>query len=257
MNRNTIGIILCAAVVVLVLVVFLLIRGSDGDNKKESVIPQKAEDYAQIGDSNLAKVKTDSKDSDKPWQEMKDEEYSLDISVIDGGWTGDYMEDGSDEKVKKVLALKFTNNSSQDIQYAEYVYGINSDPVSFKLSDLPAGQSCIVLEAGRHEFKKKEALSLVSRVVAQVDEIPFAREDILVVDNSDNSISVMNLTDKEIPVARVFYKTFDSEENLFVGGITYTAKVEKIPAGGGITVTPSHFVSGDSVVVGTGIYESE
>lgn len=257
LNRNTLGVIISAAVIILVLVIWLLARGGGtGDNKNAEPKENTPEAYAQIGDSNLGTIKTDAEEGDA-WEVLNDEEYNIQIDALSDGYSGPFVEDGSDEKVKDVLALQFTNKGEQDIQYAEYVFSIGKKAVSFKLSDLPAGQSCVVLETTQHKYKEKDKLEMVSRVVALVDEIPFARDQILTVDNSDDTITIMNLTDKEIPVARVFYKSFDNENNLFVGGITYNAKAEKIPAGGGITVAPSHFKSGESVVVGTGVYESD
>ena len=261
LNKNTLGIVICASIVVLVLAAFLLARNGgfshaakSAESDKETPIP--AEAYSQIGDNNMNNVSTDSDDGEKAWKEMDDEEYSMHIQVVPDGWTGRYMEDGSDEKVKNVLALQFENTGDQAVQFAEYVFGIDGEAVSFKLSDLPAGQSCVVLESSRYEYHKRDELKLISRVVAQVDEIPFARDQVLVVDNSDNSITIMNLTDKEIPVVRAFYKTFDSESKMFIGGITYTAKAENIPAGKGVTLEPAHYVSGESVIVGSGVYEA-
>ena len=263
MNKNTIGIVLCAAVVVIVLAVFLIGKGVGGGESSQDKAEtgdgaiSQSEDYSQIGDSNLSGVTTDSKKDNKAWQEMKDEEYSLEITALEDGWTGDYMEDGSDDAVKEVMALKFTNVGTQDVQYAEYLFKIGKKTASFKLSDLPSGQSCIVLEANRNKFSEKDVLSLVSRVVVQVDAIPLAQDQVLVVDNSDNSITIMNMTEKEIPVVRAFYKTYDTKEKAFIGGITYTAKAENVPAGGGVTLTPTHFQSGKSMIVGTGVYEKE
>lgn len=262
LNKNTLGIIICVTVLVLTIAVFLITRGSDGSpgrNKTEGETTAKesmtVEDYAEIGDADINAVTTDTKDSDKVWKTMEDDKYAIEIKVLPDGYTGNYLEDGSDEDVKDILALMFTNKGTQDIQYAEYVFSLGKEVVSFKLSNLPAGQSCQVLEASRHNNDKKNAMELISRVVAQVEELPFARDELLVVDNSDNTITIMNTTKKEIAVARVFYKNFDSENNLFMGGITYTAKAEKIPAGGGVTVSPAHYTSGESVVVGSGVYE--
>lgn len=258
-NKNAIGMILCVVAIIIALIIFLISRGSGSSKNKsseEEVMTTPAEAYSQIGDSDIKNVSSDG-DENKPWETMEDDTYSIKMNILAGGYTGKFVEDGSDEDVKDVLAIEFINNGSQDIQYAEYVFGINNVPVSFKLSDLPAGQRCVVLESARHEYKKKEVLSLVSRVVAQVDEIPFARDEVMVVDNSDNTITIMNLTDKKIPVARAFYKNYDDEEGIFLGGITYTTKVENIPAGKGITVEPAHYVSGKSVVVGTGVYKAD
>ena len=259
MNKNTLGIIICAGILLLTLVVFLMTRGSDSLGNSKNEEPKESltvEEVSQSGDNDLTDVSTDSDEEDS-WQTLNDNEYDVTISALGEGYSGRFMEDGSDEKVKNVLALKFTNNGTKAIQYGEYVFDLNDEVVSFKFSNLPAGQSCVVLEAGKHSFKKKDTLNLVSRVVAQVDELPFANDQVLIVDNSDNTITIMNLTDKELPSARAFYKTFDEENSVFLGGITYTAKVENIPAGEGVTVEPGHYVSGKSVVVGSGVYESE
>ena len=66
----------------------------------------------------------------------------------------------------------------------------------------------------------------------------------------------MNLTNKELPVVRLFYKYFYEDENTFLGGITYSASAEKVPAGGSVTVSPGHFESGVSIFMGSGVYLS-
>lgn len=259
LNKNTIGILICAAVLVLVLLIFFVVRGSSDSGKSKNDEPKTSmtvEAAAQIGDSDTTGISTDTKDDDS-WNSMTDEEYGVSISKVEDGYTGQFVEDGSDESVKNILALRITNNGTQDIQYGEYVFSIDDTVVTFKFSSLPVGQSCVVLEAGKHKYKEEENLNLVTRVVAQTEELPFARDQILIVDNSDDTITIMNLTDKELPSVRAFYKTFDEENNTFVGGITYTAKAESIPAGGGVTVAPAHYHSGKSVVVGSGVYESE
>lgn len=251
MNRNTLGIIICAAVLIITLVVFFAV------NANRTAERNRKEAAEQIGNTDLGNVSTVSIPSGKSEESISDDEYQIEIGMLSEGYSGNFVEDGSDEQVKDVLALSFKNKSEKDIQYGEYVFQYGADTVSFKFSSIPKGESCIVLEKGRHKFEKTESIKLVSRSVAQVDELPFAREDILVVDKSENMITVMNLTDQDIPVARVFYKNYNSDEGVFVGGITYTATAEKIPAGSGVNLEPEHFQSGKSVVVGSGVYESD
>ena len=220
----------------------------------------KVAQYENVGDSNKTNVATDVTESGeepaKPWTTMTDSDYGVRISTLATGYDGYYIEDGSDEEVKNVLAMQFFNESDQDIQYAEYVFRSGDTAVSFKVSNLPAGQSCVVLEANRHQYNKNEVLELISRVVAKVDALPFASDQVLLVDNSDNTVTIMNLTDKELPVVRLFYKYFYEDQNTFLGGITYSASAEKIPAGGSVTVSPSHFESGVSMFMGSGVYEN-
>ena len=220
---------------------------------------EKISQYEKIGDSNKTNVATDVTEAGtepaKPWTTMTDADYGVRISTLAAGYDGFYIEDGSDDEVKNVLAMQFFNESNQDIQYAEYVFRSGDTAVSFKISNLPAGQSCVVLEANRHQYSKDEVLELISRVVAKVDALPFASDQVLLVDNSDNTVTIMNLTNKELPVVRLFYKYFYEDENTFLGGITYSASAEKVPAGGSVTVSPGHFESGVSIFMGSGVYE--
>ena len=211
------------------------------------------------GDTNVTNVDADNGGTggaaDTPWSTMTDGDYQIAIRRLNG-YTGNFFEDGSEEPVTNVLALQFRNDSEQDIQYAEYVFEVNGEEIPFKLSNLPVGQRCVVLAANRHAFDANEVLKLKSRLVAAVDSLPSADSQILAVVNGD-AITIMNLTDQPIPVARVFYKTYYADQETFVGGITYTVTVQNIPAGGSSgAITPEHFSGEMSRFVGSGVYDS-
>ena len=217
----------------------------------------------QTGNSSLSGVTTDTGSGTagtneetvkQPWNTLKDEDYGIEISTLAAGYDGAFLEDGSDDEVKNVLALLFKNTSDKAIQYAEYAFAVNGIPISFKVSDLPPGQQCVVLEASRHQRNTSEVLELISRVVAPVDMLP-GSDKVIPVINDDNSITLMNTTQETLPVVRVFYKYFYEDQNTFVGGITYTASAENIPAGGSVTINPSHFEANASVIMGTGVYD--
>jgi hypothetical protein len=208
------------------------------------------------GASNTSNVETDTgiDKADTPWSTMTDGVYQIAIRRLNA-YTGPLFEDGSDADVSNVLALQFRNDGAQAVQYAEYVFDINGEEVAFKLSNLPAGQRCVVLAANRHAFNAGEVLKLKSRMVAQVETLPTADDQLLLVNNSDNTITVMNLTDHNIPLARVFYKTYYAEQDSFIGGITYTVEIRNIPAGGSSgAIAPSHFSAEMSRFVGSGVY---
>ena len=236
----------------------------DEDGKEVEVIDETPIDtIRQTGNSNLSGVTTDTGSGTagtgeetvkQPWTSLKDEDYGIEIRTLAAGYDGAFLEDGTDDEVKNVLALLFKNTSDKDIQYAEYAFAVDGKPISFKVSDLPAGQQCVVLEASRHQRNTSEVLELISRVVAQVDMLP-GSDKVLPVINDDNTITLMNTTQEELPVVRVFYKYFYEDENSFVGGITYTATATKVPAGGSVTIAPSHFEANASVIMGTGVYD--
>ena len=236
----------------------------DEDGKEVEVIDENPIDtIRQTGNSNLSGVTTDTGSGTagtgeetvkQPWTNLKDEDYGIEIRTLAAGYDGAFLEDGTDDEVKNVLALLFVNTSDKDVQYAEYAFAVDGKPISFKVSDLPAGQQCVVLEASRHQRNTNEVLELISRVVAPVDMLP-GSDKVLPVINDDNTITLMNTTQEELPVVRVFYKYFYEDENSFVGGITYTATATKVPAGGSVTIAPSHFEANASVIMGTGVYD--
>ena len=236
----------------------------DEDGNEVEVLDENPIDtIRQTGNSNLSGVKTDTGSGTagtgeetvkQPWTSLKDEDYGIEIRTLAAGYDGAFLEDGTDDEVKNVLALLFVNTSDKDVQYAEYAFAVDGKPISFKVSDLPAGQQCVVLEASRHQRNTNEVLELISRVVAPVDMLP-GSDKVLPVINDDNTITLMNTTQEELPVVRVFYKYFYEDENSFVGGITYTATATKVPAGGSVTIAPSHFEANASVIMGTGVYD--
>ena len=209
------------------------------------------------GDSDVSNVNTDTGTAapETPWSTLTDGDYQIAIRRLNP-YSGPFVEDGTDEMVTNVLALQFRNDSQQAVQYAEYVFDINGEEVAFKLSNLDVGQRCVVLAANRHAYNANEVLKLKSRLVAAVDVLPSADNQILPV-VVDDTITVMNTSDQNIPVARVFFKTYYAEEDTFFGGITYSITVENLPAGGSSeAVSPSHFSGEMSRFVGSGVYES-
>lgn len=236
-------------------------KADAADEDVTALTDEKVAQYETIGDSNKSGISTDVSNAGEepaaPWTTLNDTDYGVRFSTLAAGYDGYYIEDGSDEEVKNVLAMQFFNDSDQAIQYAEYVFRTGDTAVSFKISNLPAHQSCVVLEANRHKYNSGEVLDLISRVVAKVDTLPFASDQVLLVDNSDGSVTVMNLTGETLPQVRFFYKYFYEDQNTFLGGITYTASAEDIPAYGNVTVTPGHFEPGVSMFMGSGVYQKD
>lgn len=235
----------------------------DEGNEVEVLDENPIDTIRQTGNSNLSGIQTDTGSGvagtgeetvKTPWTTLNDADYGIEIRTLAAGYDGAFLEDGSDDEVKNVLALLFKNTSDKDIQYAEYAFAVDGKPISFKVSDLPAGQQCVVLEASRHQRNTSEVLELISRVVAPVDMLP-GSDKVVPVMNDDNTITIMNLTQEELPVVRVFYKYYYPDENTFVGGITYTATATKVPAGGSVTIAPSHYETNASRIMGTGVYE--
>ena len=101
LNKNTLGILICAAVLILTLVIYLAVGTghSSGEKKAQNSTARQdliseQQDLAEIGDSNLQGVKTDTKSDNKPWKTMNDDDYSIEIGSLSKGYSGSFVEDG-------------------------------------------------------------------------------------------------------------------------------------------------------------------
>ena len=65
-----------------------------------------------------------------------------------------------------------------------------------------------------------------------------------------------NISGVDIPCVRIFYKFHMEDVDVFVGGITYTAKLENLAADETRTVRPSHYAKGNSRIVMVKIYDT-
>jgi hypothetical protein len=84
-----------------------------------------------------------------------------------------------------------------------------------------------------------------------------SQNQVQVIDNGDNTLTIQNLTNKTIPTVRIFYKYYMKQEGVYVGGIAFTVRVTRLGPGASITIQPSHYTSQTSRVVMVLTYDSE
>lgn len=171
-------------------------------------------------------------------------------------YEGIFLEDGSDAQVSNVAALLLKNTGDTDIEYASITLTQDSGDFRFEASVLPAGASILIQEKSQKAcpdggFTNCEA------DVAELADYSQSMQYVEVLEKDDGSLLVKNLTDQKIPCVRMFYKFYMADENTYVGGITYNAKLVALAAGESRKVTPSHYAAGFSRVVMVRIYDSE
>lgn len=170
------------------------------------------------------------------------------------GYDGIYLEDGSDSEISNVAALVVENTGSSSVEYAEICIVQGGCELRFKLSALPAGATGVIQEASRLAPATGEIESCTADVATT--EMGMAESQVQVADNGSDGLTVTNVSGADIPCVRIFYKYYMSDENAYVGGIAYTAKLTGLAAGQTITVTPSHYASGASRVVMVRTYDT-
>ena len=63
------------------------------------------------------------------------------------GYTGDFVEDGSDKEVSDVWTLKVTNKSKQDIQFLRIKATLDNNQGIFDITTLQSNTSVVVMES--------------------------------------------------------------------------------------------------------------
>ena len=170
-------------------------------------------------------------------------------------YDGIFLEDGSDQSVTGICALVLVNKGSVGVEYANIEIAQNGKTLVFKATALPAGATIVVQEAGTAAYSAADCTACTADVaVAEIFEMSASR--IEVKENDDGSLQVTNLTNETIPTVRLFYKFALEKGTVYVGGITYTAKITDLGPGASQQVIPSHYAAGSSEIVMVRTYES-
>lgn len=166
-----------------------------------------------------------------------------------GSYTGRFVEDGSDTLCFDTLMIVVTNNSENDVQYMKLHLESESDKYEFNLTSLPAGKSVMVLEASCKKFDTQEryAFGAVDSYALYQEERSL-HDDIFVIKGADGKLVVKNKSKTDITGSiYIYYKTADV--GIYIGGITYRAKIDGLAAGEEKEIETSHYLKNSSKVL--------
>lgn len=157
-----------------------------------------------------------------------------------GKYTGIYMEDGSDEFVSDVMMVILKNEGESALQLARINLQYSDFTANFEVTNLPAGESVVLLEKNRHAYVEESYIRATVENLTFFQEAMSLREDQVKLSGVNGAITVENLTDQVMGDIYVYYK--NSATDLFYGGITYRAKVEAgLKPGKATTVMTNHY----------------
>ena len=202
--------------------------------------------------------KSDSKDSEQDSSAVSDitlADSNLTVEAV-GSYSGNFLEDGSDEPTANVAAMLITNNSDKMLQIAEISFKVNEkDTAVFKVTDLPAGTSTLALESNKREFSEEDAYTYGETATAYIEQ-PSLEEDKFELETEDGKITLKNKTDKSYEKVYVYYK-YVQIGGAYLGGITYRTPFENVPAGGEAEAVAAHFNPESSKIMAVQIQQEQ
>ena len=179
---------------------------------------------------------------------------SLTIQKI-GAYSGIFLEDGSDQEIDHVTTIVLTNTGHTNVEYASITLEREGETLEFEASDIPNGASVTVQEKNQTIYQEG-AYSACEGIAAEIEDFEMSEDMVSVEETEKGALKVTNLTSETIPCVRIFYKFYMEEENAYIGGITYTAKLTELTAGSSETITPSHYSAGYSRIIMVRTYDS-
>lgn len=196
-------------------------------------------------------VESEATSETAPTVTLSDSE--LTVEAI-GSYSGNFLEDGSDEPTANVAAMLITNNSERMLQIADITFQVNdTETASFKVTDLPAGTSVLVLESNKREFKEEDSYTYGKTSSGYMDQ-PTLEEDKFELITEKGKITLKNNTDQSYEKVYVYYK-YVQLGGAYLGGITYRTPFENVPAGGEVEAIASHFNPNSSKIMAVQIQE--
>ena len=159
-------------------------------------------------------------------------------------YSGVYMEDGSDEVVQDVMMLLLHNTADRDLQLARIRVSYDDFTAEFEVTNLPAGESAVLLERNRRPAGEEQyRLVELNNVVFFPEPMGLLPEQLLI-EGQAGLVSVTNVSGADLPgPVAVYYKNAAAE--LFYGGITYRLTI------------PQGLAAGETVRLPAGHYDPE
>lgn len=198
------------------------------------------------------KNKKSNKD-DKKTDKVELSDSNLIIEKV-GSYTGNYLEDGSDETIEKVAAIIISNTSDKMLQVGDITFKVSDkENATFRVTNLLPHTSALVLESNKRKYSDKDDYSYGTVVNAYLDA-PDLLEDKFEVIKENGNLKLKNKTDKTYKKVYVYYKYVQSG-GAFMGGITYRVPFENIEGKKTVTSVANHFSANTSVIVDVQIAE--
>ena len=157
---------------------------------------------------------------------------------------GYFPEDGTDDPIENILAVKVTNKSDKTLEYCTFTLTVNGEVFRFSIATIPAKNSVYAFNLDR-----KIAPTKVDTAIAEKEfEIYFAEEptkksDFLSYEIKNGEIVVTNITGTDIQSDIVVYYKSTTDTG-YLGGITYRFRISGgLLAGKSYTAYAPHALS--------------
>ena len=229
------------------------------------------------GGSESSPDNTDSDSSEQSDQEQSQQETQVQTSVEEmpeiptisfpytvsesdlviqqiSSYDGYYIEDASDHAVSGVAAIVVTNNGS-DLEFAGIGISQGERSLAFSASQIPAGATVIIQEQTGASFSSSEPYYSATATTSRTETFEMSKEYVTLEDSGNNVLTVNNISGKKLSEVKVLFKNYLSDEDVYVGGITYNITLTDVEPDTAMDISAGHYDSQYSKVVEVSVTE--
>lgn len=161
-------------------------------------------------------------------------------------FSGRFVENGKDQSVQDVAAIRVENGTERFLDLAVITYQVGDRTLEFRVTGLPSGRQAWVLESSGQVLKAGEELELLD-CQESYNSAPITTTNQLAVSRQGNTVSVTNNSGKDLANVTIYYKN-TMEGGIFFGGITYVMSFGNMKAGEAASKSADHFGDTSEIV---------
>ncbi|MBQ3528913.1 MAG: hypothetical protein IJA47_00275 [Oscillospiraceae bacterium] len=166
-------------------------------------------------------------------------------------YEGPFLEDGTDREVVDIAALHVYNSGTTEVNKARIALFWSDGFYTFEADHIPAGETVVILEKNGSLYRQGDYIQCNGwQELGQENAVS---NDVSVTEMALGTVVVNNLTDETLRNVCVYYKTWLTPPNVYVGGITYMVQIPVLLPRQSKSLYPYHYAVGYSKVVAVDI----
>ena len=162
-------------------------------------------------------------------------------------YEGDFFEDGSGEFVMNCAALCLYNRADTHMDFASVQIETLDCTYCFEGTYIPPKAKVIILDKYRNSYSHSSIFSAKGTTVLSKKESVLDALHIQTV--NIGQIEVTNQSKESLEELVLYYKRYDSQWGIYIGGLTYAISSGNLLAGEGAILFPTNYANGYSKVL--------
>ena len=163
-------------------------------------------------------------------------------------YEGPFLEDYSDREVVNIASLVVKNTGNLEITKCYIEVYLESECLTFYSEHIPPGSSVLLLESSEKKYTSDSIIfcsgwQMIDQVGTDVSAM------LHVEDRAMGTIIVTNISDMELYNIHIYYKSWLSPPDIYVGGVSYCSEISSLLPGETTYIYPNHYAYGFSKIV--------